>query len=207
MVEAFATAAQRALIAGFDIIEIHGAHGYLINEFLSPLSNQRTDEYGGSFENRSRFLRDVTEAIRNVWPEDLPLFVRISATDWVEGGWTPDDSVQLARMLQDLGVDVIDCSSGGNSPTAVIPVGPGYQAPFAEKIRRESGMRTAAVGMITDPQQAEELIRSGAADLVLIAREFLRNPYWPVTAAQSLDVQVGAPVQYGRAFSGSRKRS
>ena len=206
LVDAFAAAAVRALVAGFDIVEIHGAHGYLINEFLSPLSNQRTDAYGGSFENRTRFLREVTQAVRAVWPQELPLFVRISATEWVEGGWTPEDSVRLARVLQELGADVIDCSSGGNSASAVIPVGPGYQVPFAEKIRRETGIRTAAVGMITDPHQAEELIRSGAADLVLLAREFLRNPYWPVTAAQALDAEVVAPVQYGRAFTASRSR-
>jgi 2,4-dienoyl-CoA reductase-like NADH-dependent reductase (Old Yellow Enzyme family) len=206
LIEAFVATARRALIAGFDLIEIHGAHGYLINEFLSPLSNHRTDEYGGTFENRTRFLREITEAVRAVWPQDLPLFVRISATDWVDGGWTPEDSVKLASVLQELGVDLIDCSSGGNSPTAKIPVGPGYQAPFAEKIRRETGMRTAAVGMITDPQQAEDLVRSGAADIVLLAREFLRSPYWPAAAAQALDVPVVAPVQYGRAFVGSQSR-
>jgi 2,4-dienoyl-CoA reductase-like NADH-dependent reductase (Old Yellow Enzyme family) len=198
---AFADAAQRALTAGFDIVEIHGAHGYLINEFLSPLSNRRADEYGGSFENRTRFLREVVVAVREVWPETQPLFVRISASEWVEGGWTVEDSVELARMLSPLGVDLIDCSSGGNSPVAKIPVGPGYQVPFAQEIRAHAGIRTAAVGMITDPQQAEQIVSSGAADIVLLAREFLRNPYWPVKAAQILGEKVTAPVQYGRAFT------
>jgi 2,4-dienoyl-CoA reductase-like NADH-dependent reductase (Old Yellow Enzyme family) len=206
LVHAFVAAARRALTAGFEVVEIHGAHGYLINEFLSPLSNHRTDEYGGSFENRTRSLREIVQAVRAVWPDELPLFVRISATEWVEGGWTVEDSVKLAGVLQELGVDVIDCSSGGNSSIAVIPVKPGYQTPFAERIRRETGMRTAAVGMITDPLQAEEIIRNGAADIVLLAREFLRNPYWPVTAAQALDAPVIAPLQYGRAFAGSRSR-
>jgi 2,4-dienoyl-CoA reductase-like NADH-dependent reductase (Old Yellow Enzyme family) len=206
LIDAFVAAARRALAAGFDVVEIHAAHGYLINEFLSPLSNHRTDEYGGSFENRTRFLREISEAVRASWPDELPLVVRISATDWVEGGWTADDSVDLARALGPLGVDLMDCSSGGNSPSAAIPVAPNYQVPFAERIRRETGMRTAAVGMITDPHQAEELIRSGAADIVLLAREFLRHPYWPVTAAQALDVPVTAPLQYGRAFAGARSR-
>ncbi|HYP07397.1 MAG TPA: oxidoreductase, partial [Bryobacteraceae bacterium] len=206
IVEAFVAAARRAATAGFQVVEIHAAHGYLINEFLSPLSNHRTDEFGGSFENRTRLLRQIAEGIRTVWPEELLLFVRISATDWVEGGWTAEDSVALGRVLGDWGVDLVDCSSGGNAATAVIPVGPGYQAPFAEKVRREAGIRTAAVGMITDPHQAEELIQSGAADIVLLAREFLRNPYWPVIAAQALDEQVIAPVQYGRAFTGARTR-
>ena len=206
MVDAFTASTRRALIAGFDIVEIHAAHGYLIHEFLSPLSNHRTDEYGGSFENRTRLLREITQAVRSTWPEDLPLFVRISATDWVEDGWTPEDSVRLANSLKELGVDLIDCSSGGNSPAAVIPVAPGYQAPFAERIRRETGIRTAAVGMITEPKQAEDLVRSGVADIVLLAREFLRSPHWPVTAAQALDAPVVAPPQYGRAFSGARIR-
>jgi 2,4-dienoyl-CoA reductase-like NADH-dependent reductase (Old Yellow Enzyme family) len=206
LVDAFVKAAQRSLDAGFEIIEIHGAHGYLINEFLSPLSNHRTDEYGGSFENRTRFLREIVEAVRGVWPETLPLFVRISATDWIEGGWTENDSVALARVLADLGVDLIDCSSGGNSPDAVIPVAPGYQVQFAQKIRHETAMRTAAVGMITEPQQADDIISSGSADIVLLAREFLRNPYWPVTAAAALDGAVQPPVQYGRAFTGQRRK-
>ena len=201
VVRAFADAAKRSLAAGFDIVEIHGAHGYLINEFLSPLSNRRTDEYGGSFENRTRFLREVIAGVRAVWPETLPLFLRISASEWVEGGWSVEDSVELARMVSPLGVDLIDCSSGGNSPVAKIPVGPGYQVPFAQQIRAQAGVRTAAVGMITDPEQADDIVSSGAADIVLLAREFLRNPYWPVKAAQALGEKVTAPVQYGRAFT------
>ncbi len=206
LINAFAAAAKRSLDAEFEIIEIHGAHGYLINEFLSPLSNHRTDEYGGSFDNRTRFLREVITAVRNVWPERLPLFVRISATDWVEGGWTEDDSVRLAKVLTELGVDLIDCSSGGNSPNAVIPVGPGYQVRFAQKIRNEAAMHTAAVGLIDEPQQANDIIESGAADIVLLAREFLRNPYWPVIAAAELGEAVAPPVQYGRAFTGQRRK-
>ena len=206
LVEAFVAAAQRSLDAGFEVIEIHGAHGYLINEFLSPLSNHRTDQYGGSFENRARFLREIVQAVRHVWPERLPLFVRISATDWIEGGWNENDSVELARVLTDLGVDLIDCSSGGNSPDAVIPVGPDYQVPFARHIRKEAAIRTAAVGMIIEPQQANDIIESGSADIVLLAREFLRNPYWPVTAAEALDESVHTPIQYGRAFTGKRRQ-
>ena len=205
LVEAFVTAAQRSLAAGYEVIEIHGAHGYLINEFLSPLSNHRTDQYGGSFENRTRFLREVVQAVRHVWPERLPLFVRISATDWIEGGWNENDSVELARVLTDLGVDLIDCSSGGNSPDAVISVGPGYQVQFARQIREEAAIRTAAVGMITEPKQANDIIESGSADIVLLAREFLRNPYWPVTAAAELDESVHTPIRYGRAFTGKRR--
>ena len=196
----FAAAAHRALDAGFHLIELHGAHGYLIHEFLSPLSNVRADEYGGSLENRMRFALEVTRAVRQVWPERLPLFMRISATDWAEGGWTPDDSVQLARALQPLGVDVIDCSSGGTVPHVSIPLQPGYQAPFAERIRRETGILTGAVGLITEPQQADALIRKGSADFVLLAREFLREPYWPIKAALALGANVRFPVQYGRAF-------
>jgi 2,4-dienoyl-CoA reductase-like NADH-dependent reductase (Old Yellow Enzyme family) len=201
IVQAFASAAQRALTAGFDFVEIHGAHGYLLHEFLSPLSNRRTDEYGGSLENRMRLMLEVTDAIRRVWPDRLPLFLRISASDWSENGWTPEDSVQLARAVQPRGVDLIDCSSGGNVPSSRIPIGPGYQVSFAEKVRRETGILTGAVGMITDPQQAEAILQSGAADLVIVARELLRQPYWPIKAAEELGVPPQVPVQYARAFS------
>jgi len=200
IVDAFAAAARRALAAGFQVIEIHAAHGYLINEFLSPLSNRREDEYGGSFENRIRFLTEIAQAIRTVWPESLPLFARISAIDWVEGGWTVDDSVKLAQRLKPLGVDLVDCSSGGVMPNAKIVAGPGYQVPFAAQVRREASILTGAVGMITDPQQAEAIIRDGSADLVLLAREFLRDPYFPLHAAQALGVEATPPVQYKRAF-------
>jgi 2,4-dienoyl-CoA reductase-like NADH-dependent reductase (Old Yellow Enzyme family) len=200
IVHAFAAGARRALAAGFEVIEIHGAHGYLINEFLSPLANHRDDEYGGSFENRTRFVREVVEAVRGAWPGSLPLFVRISATDWVEGGWTIDDSVRLAGMLAPLGVDLIDCSSGGLVPYAKIEPAPGFQVSFAERIRRQTGIRTGAVGMITEPRQADCIIREGHADLVLLAREFLRDPYFPLHAAKSLGVEVSAPVPYKRAF-------
>jgi 2,4-dienoyl-CoA reductase-like NADH-dependent reductase (Old Yellow Enzyme family) len=204
---AFAIAAERAAAAGFAVIEIHGAHGYLIHEFLSPLSNRRTDAYGGSFENRTRFLRDCVAAVRRVMPERCPLFVRISATDWVEGGWDIDQSVALARLLLALGVDVIDCSSGGNVEKADIPVGPGYQAPFAERIRREANIATAAVGMITAPAQADQIIRNDQADLVLLARQMLRDPYWPMHAAQELGQVAAWPRQYLRAApSGSPER-
>ncbi len=200
IVDAFASGARRALAAGFETIEIHSAHGYLLHEFLSPLSNQRRDEYGGSFENRVRFLLEVTEAVRGAWPETLPLFVRISASDWVAGGWTIDDSVKLARLLKPRGVDLVDCSSGGLVPYAKIETGPGYQVPFADRIRREAGVRTGAVGMIADPLQADLIIREGRADLTLLAREFLRDPYFPLHAAKALGVAVAPPVQYGRAF-------
>jgi len=202
IVTAFAECAERALTAGFEVLEIHAAHGYLINEFLSPLSNLRTDEYGGSFEHRTRFAREVIEAVRVEWPKGLPLFVRISALDWVEGGWTVDDSVALARLAKSLGVDLIDCSSGGNIPSAQIPVGPGYQVPFAERIRRESEIATGAVGLITDPKQADAIIREGKADLVFLAREFLREPYWPVRAAIELGADPQVPPQYQRAYPG-----
>src|SRR5579884_1456776 len=180
VVEAFAAAARRALAAGFNVVEIHGAHGYLIHEFLSPLSNQRTDDYGGAFENRIRFALEVAGAVRRSWPDELPLFMRISATDWMQGGWDIDQSVELARRLKAIGVDLVDCSSGGATPSAVIPVSPGYQAPFADRIRREAGILTGAVGMITEPTQADALVRNGHADLVLLARELLRSPYWPI---------------------------
>lgn len=198
--DAFADAAERARKAGFDIVEIHGAHGYLIHSFLSPLSNQRTDEYGGSFENRARFAMEVARAVREAWPESQPLFMRISASDWVEGGWDIEQSVRLSRCLHDVGVDVIDCSSGGLVPYAKIELGPGYQVPFAERIRREAGVMTGAVGLITEAAQADEIIREGRADLVLLAREMLRDPYFPLHAATALGHRVQAPVQYGRAF-------
>ena len=199
IISAFASAARRALAAGFQVIEIHGAHGYLINEFLGPLSNTRTDEYGGSFENRTRFLREIVVAVRRVWPEHLPLFVRISATDWIEGGWTVEDSVELARTLQPLGVDLIDCSSGGNVPKVRIPIGPGYQVPLAERVRKESGVLTGAVGLITGAKQADDIIREAKADIVLLAREELRDPYFPLHAAKALGVDVPWPKQYLRA--------
>lgn len=199
VVQAFAAAARRACEAGFHVIEIHAAHGYLIHEFLSPLSNQRTDAYGGSFENRTRMLREVVGAVRRFWPERAPLFVRISATDWVDGGWDIQQSVDLARQLKELGVDLIDCSSGGLVPQARVPVGPGYQTPFAERIRQEARILTGAVGMITSPSQAEHIVAGGQADAVLLAREFLRDPYWPLRAARELGQTISWPVPYLRA--------
>jgi 2,4-dienoyl-CoA reductase-like NADH-dependent reductase (Old Yellow Enzyme family) len=199
IIAAFAAAARRACQAGFRVIEIHGAHGYLIHEFLSPLSNKREDDYGGSFENRTRLCREIVAAVRSSWPKELPLFLRISTTDWVDGGWDIDDSVKLARQLKQLGVDLIDCSSGGNVPHATIPVGPGYQTALAERIRREANIMTGAVGMITSPVQAEHIIRTGQADAVVMAREFLRDPYWPLRAARELDQSIAWPVQYLRA--------
>jgi len=207
LIEAFGAATRRALAAGFEVIEIHGAHGYLINEFLSPLSNFRQDEYGGPFENRVRFLREVIHAVRHEMPRHAPLFLRISATDWADGGWTVDDSVDLARIVQTLGVDLIDASSGGSALHAKIPAGPGYQAPFAERISRETGILTGAVGMITDAVQANGIIESGQADIVLLARELLRDPYFPMHSANSLGVPVQAPIQYLRAFPGSVPRA
>lgn len=195
----FQMAAQRALTAGFQVIEIHAAHGYLLHEFLSPFSNQRTDGYGGPFSNRIRLLLEVVERVQAVWPADLPLFVRISATDWTEGGWTIDDSVALAGILKNRGVDVVDCSSGGNVSNAKIPVKPGYQVPFAERIRKETGVMTAAVGLITSAEQANAILTSGQADLVLLAREFLRDPYFPLHAAQTTGAATAWPVQYERA--------
>ena len=196
---AFVLAARRALAAGFDVIELHAAHGYLLHEFLSPLSNRRADEYGGPFENRIRLLAETAEAVRREWPEHLPLFVRISATDWAEGGWNIDESVPLARVLKQHGVDLMDVSSGGMVPGVKIPAGPGYQAPFAERIRRESGVAVASVGMITDPAQADQIIRNGQADLVFLARELLRNPYWPLHASEQLHAEISWPAQYLRA--------
>ena len=201
IVAAFAAAARRACDAGFRVIEIHGAHGYLIHEFLSPLSNQRDDAYGGSFENRTRFIREIVAAVRSSWPKGAPLFVRISATDWVDGGWDIRQSVELARGLKELGVDLVDCSSGGTVPHAEIPVGPGYQTAFAEQIRRETGIMTGAVGMITSPVQAEHIIATGQADAVIMAREFLRDPYWPLRGARELGQPISWPVQYLRAAS------
>jgi 2,4-dienoyl-CoA reductase-like NADH-dependent reductase (Old Yellow Enzyme family) len=200
VVHAFAAAARRLLAAGGRIAEVHAAHGYLLHEFLSPLSNHRDDQYGGSFENRTRIVRDVVEAIRRVWPERLPLWVRISATDWTDGGWAIEDSIALAAQLKDRGVDLIDCSSGGNVPAATIPIGPGYQVPFAERIRRETGIMTGAVGLITEPVQAEQIVKSGQADVVLLARQLLRDPYWPIHAARTLGDPAPVPLQYLRAF-------
>lgn len=199
IVAAFAAAAGRALAAGFQVLEIHAAHGYLLHEFLSPLSNRRGDEYGGSLENRMRLTRAVAQAVRAVWPERFPLFVRVSATDWVEGGWDIEQSVELARALKKDGVDLIDCSSGGNVSKADIPFGPGYQTAFAERIRREAGIRTGSVGLITSAQQADHVLRTGQADLVIMARQLLRDPYWPMRAAAELKAQAHWPNQYLRA--------
>jgi 2,4-dienoyl-CoA reductase-like NADH-dependent reductase (Old Yellow Enzyme family) len=199
VVAAFAAAARRACQAGFRVIEIHAAHGYLIHEFLSPLSNKRSDDYGGSFENRTRLCREIVAAVRSEWPKELPLFVRISATDWIDGGWNINESVKLAGELKQIGVDLIDCSSGGNVPHAQIPVGPGYQVAFAERIRREAEILTGAVGMITSPVQAEHIIRTGQADAVIMARVFLRDPYWALRAARELEQPIAWPVQYLRA--------
>ena len=198
-VKAFSAAAQRALKAGFQVIEIHAAHGYLINSFLSPFSNQREDEYGGSFENRTRFLREIVKEVREVWPEKFPLFVRISATEWKEGGWAIEDSVELAKILKKEGVDLIDCSSGGNVPGVKIQIVPGYQVPLAEQVKKEAGILTGAVGLITGAQQAEEIIKEGKADMVFLARQMLRDPYWPLHAAKELGVDVPWPKQYSRA--------
>jgi len=181
-------------------LEIHAAHGYLLHEFLSPFSNQRRDEYGGSFENRTRLVVRVAEAVRNVWPERLPLFCRISATDWKEGGWDLPQSVELAKLLKRTGVDLIDVSSGGLVPNVKIPLGPGYQLPFAVTIRGEAGIATGGVGLITEPAQAETVLTNGQADLVFLAREFLRDPYWPRRAAKQFDATIKPPVQYERAW-------
>ncbi len=197
VVSDFKAAARRAVDAGFDIVEIHSAHGYLLNEFLSPLSNKRSDEYGGSFENRIRLLREVTEAVMSVWPAENPVFVRISATDWTDGGWTLEDSIKLASLLKEMGVDLIDCSSGGNVFNAKIPVSPGYQVPFAGAVRK-TGILTGAVGYITAAGQAESILHEEMADLVFLARELLRNPYFPLTAARELGADITWPVQYLR---------
>jgi len=199
VVDDFASATARAVEAGYKLIEIHAAHGYLINQFLSPFSNTRNDEYGGSFENRIRLLIEITEAVQKVWPANLPLFVRISSTDWADGGWDIDQSVGLSVILKNMGVDLIDCSSGGTLPHAKIPLAPGYQVPFAERIKKETGILTGAVGLITSAQQAEEILAKGQADIVLLARELLRDPYFPLHAAHSLGEDVQWPSQYERA--------
>jgi len=205
IVSDFTFAARRAIAAGFDLVEVHAAHGYLLHEFLSPLSNHRTDDYGGSFENRIRFPLEVVRAVRAAWPQHLPVFVRISATDWAPASlgaaWDLPQSVEFARRLKQEGVDLIDVSTGGNHPAQQIPVGPGYQVHHAQTIRREAGIATGAVGMITEPEQADQIIRSCQADLVLLAREFLRNPYWPLHAAADLGQTITWPVQYARAAS------
>jgi len=198
VVAAFRAAAVRSLKAGFQIIELHGAHGYLMHQFLSPLSNHRTDSYGGSFENRTRIVREIVTATREVWPDDLPLALRLSASDWVEGGWSIAETVQLAKDVQALGVDLVDCSSGGAVLGAQIPVGPGYQVPFAKAVH-EAGVLSAAVGMITEPAQANDIIVNGEADVVMLARELLRDPYWPLHAAKALGIDVAWPDQYVRA--------
>ncbi len=195
----FRMAAQRALKAGFKVAEIHAAHGYLLHSFYSPLSNKRTDEWGGTFENRIRLLLEVISAVQEVWPKELPLFVRISATDWEEDGWTGEDSVQLALRLKDVGVDVVDCSTGGNTPAAKIPAGPLYQVGFAEQVKKGAGIKTGAVGIITKPAEAEAIVQNGQADLVIMARELLRDPYFPLHAAKELGVDVEWPDQYKRA--------
>lgn len=199
IVRAFADATLRARSAGFRVIEVHAAHGYLLHQFLSPLSNKRSDAYGGSFENRVRFTREVVRAVREKWPNDYPVIVRLSCTDWVEEGWTLENSVALARLLMVDGVDLIDCSSGGVVPGVKIPAGPGYQTPFAERIRRDAGVPTGAVGLIRSAMQAEHVLRTGQADLVILARELLRDPYWPLRSARKLRADVKWPVQYERA--------
>jgi 2,4-dienoyl-CoA reductase-like NADH-dependent reductase (Old Yellow Enzyme family) len=200
IVEQFAAAARRALSAGFRVLEIHAAHGYLLHEFLSPVTNRRSDAYGGSFENRTRLVRETVQAVRAQMPDELPLFLRISASDWVEEGWTLQDSAALAREVKPLGVDLIDASSGGIVPNAKIPLGPGYQVPFARYIREHANIATGAVGLITDARQANEIVESGSADIVLLARELLRQPYWPLLAASQLGVEVPYwPKQYLRA--------
>ena len=203
IIRAFAYATRRALSAGFQVVEIHAAHGYLLHQFLSPLTNQREDHYGGSFENRTRLAREVTTAVRALWPGNLPLFVRLSVTDWVAGGWDPDQSVALAKGLKTLGVDLVDCSSGGLSPQQKIQLGPGYQVPFAARIRTETGLPTGAVGLITEPQQAEQILAEGSADLILLGRELLRDPRWPLRAAQALEAEISWPASYLRAAKGS----
>lgn len=205
LLDAFVAAARRSRDAGFQVVELHFAHGYLIHEFLSPLSNQREDEFGGSLENRARFPLRVARAVREVWPAHLPLFVRISATDWAEGGWDLEQSIHFCRWLKAEGIDLIDCSSGGLVPHARIPVEPGYQVPFAREIRRQAGIPTGAVGLITDPVQAQTILEQGDADAVLLARELLRDPYWPLHAATALGVERAWPVQYGRAKPRKRR--
>jgi len=199
IIEDFRQAAIRANEAGFEVIELHGAHGYLLHEFLSPLSNHRVDEYGGSFQNRIRFVVELTEAVRGVWYEEKPLFVRISATDWVDGGWTVEESIEFSKILKTKGVDLIDCSSGGNSPGQKIAVGPMYQTPFAERIKNQAGILTGAVGLITTVEQSEHILANGQADLIFLARQLLREPYFPLHAAHDLNFDLPWPVQYDRA--------
>ena len=199
VIDEFAAAARRAADAGFGVVEVHAAHGYLLHEFLSPLSNRRSDGFGGPLENRMRFPLRVASAVRAAFPAERPVFVRISATDWADGGWDLDQSVVFSRELKELGVDLVDCSSGGLVPYAKVAVGPGYQVPFAEAIRRGAGIPTAAVGMITEPRQAEAILAEGKADAIVMARAFLRDPYWPMHAAKELGAEIEWPVQYGRA--------
>lgn len=197
----FAAAARRALAAGYEVVEIHGAHGYLIGEFLSPHSNRRTDAYGGSFANRTRFALEVVDAVRAVWPEELPLFFRISATDWLEeDGWTADETVRFAQLLTEHGVDLLDVSTGGLAPHAKIPVGPGFQVPFAARVKAETSLPVAAVGLITEPEQAEKILANGEADAVLLGRELLRDPYWARRAAAELGAEVPVPAPYHRSW-------
>jgi 2,4-dienoyl-CoA reductase-like NADH-dependent reductase (Old Yellow Enzyme family) len=197
--DSFAAAARRALVAGFQVVEVHMAHGYLLHQFLSPLSNRRSDDFGGSLENRMRLPLLVAARVRAVWPDDLPVFVRISATDWVAGGWDLEQSLELCRHLKEIGIDLIDCSSGGLTADAQIPAAPGFQTPFATAVRREIGIATGAVGLITAAQQAEQIIATGLADVVLIGRALLRNPCWPLEAARILNAEHAWPVQYERA--------
>jgi len=198
IVQKFVDATKRAIKAGFDVVEIHGAHGYLISSFNSPISNERTDEYGGCFENRIRFCLEVTKAVRDTWPADKPLFVRISCTDWCEGGWDMEQTVRLAKLLKNIGVDLIDCTSGGQSPRQRIKESPGFQVPFAEQVKREADILVGAVGVITDPAQAEEIVSNKKADLLMIARQMLRDSKWVLTVAKSLGVDVDWPLQYER---------
>ncbi len=197
---AWRQATRRALGAGFKVVEIHAAHGYLLGQFLSPLVNQREDEYGGSLDNRMRFPLEIVAIVRESWPQDLPVFIRISSTDWVDGGWDIGQSIEFSKECKVRGVDVVDCSSGGTVPGATIPLGPGYQVPFAEAIRRDAGIATAAVGMITDPKQAEAILADGQSDLIVMARELLRDPYWPRRAAKELGSEITVPKQYARAW-------
>jgi 2,4-dienoyl-CoA reductase-like NADH-dependent reductase (Old Yellow Enzyme family) len=199
VIDAFVAATTRSVAAGFEVVELHAAHGYLLNEFLSPLANQRTDTYGGSFENRVRLTLEVVEAVRAEWPESLPLFVRLSGTDWVPGAWDVEQSAALARLLAARGVDLVDCSSGGIGPGIAIPLAPGYQVDLAARVKRDGGIATAAVGLITDAQHANEIVTSGKADFVFLARQLLRDPYWPLRAAKELGVSHTWPVQYERA--------
>lgn len=203
----FVIAAKRSVEAGFEVMEIHAAHGYLFHEFLSPLSNKRTDEYGGSLENRMRFLLETAEKVREAVPENLPVFVRISATDWTDGGWDLEQSIELCKELKEIGIDLIDVSTGGNVPDAKIPVAPNYQVSFAAEIRKQAGIATGAVGMITEAKQAEEILQEAQADAILIAREFLRDPYFPFTAAKELGGEVDVPKQYGRAIDLRKAKS